>query len=245
MFPFAQTQARPVPGSRFRPRRGPWAVRIFLLAVLGGFAAALTPAGVVLGHGGDLDEYGGHFDERTGGYHYHRPRWDLAKRTREYLNWGETGKGGELIGVVAEVERPDAIWVEIPYRPAFQNLAPHVSKQNRDDEHARVRVWFRFISPERSVGAHGREYAEWFHQKVVYELDRKLRGQQVTVQFEIAPASNRVQGMVLLGEENVNLWLVLNGWSFNPLNLADNPYQSAFEEAEASAKAKRVGLWSR
>lgn len=233
---------------RISPSRGAF-VRawIFPCAVLALTLAAAGPwGGTAWAHAkGDLDEFGGHFDERTGGYHYHRPVWDLARRTKDYLNWIEVGEVGELQGVVARVDRPDALWVEIPYRPAYQNLAAHVSKQNRDDQKARVKVWFRYISPERSALAQGREYSQWFKKKVVFELDRKLRGKPVTVQFWIDPASSRVKGMVLVKEENINLWLVLKGWSFYLIAEEENPYEPSFVEAEQVARAGRAGLWGR
>lgn len=196
-------------------------------------------------HQGDLDEFGGHIDERSGHYHYHKPAWDLAKRSKEFVNWTRPGVSGELAGTFERVERPDAIWVRIPYRPAFQNFAAHVSSQNRNDKDALLRIWFRFISPENSALTQDREYIEWFRKKVVFELDRKLAKQPVTVQFVIDPVTRRPQGMVLLGEENVNIWLVLNGWSFYLLNEEKGPYDKAFTDAELTARKQKAGLWGR
>jgi hypothetical protein len=215
-----------------------------LLAVVAGLAIS-SWAPPAAAHPGPLDEYGGHFDERTGHYHYHKPVWDLAKRTKEFLNWTRTGESGELTGRFERVDRPDAIWVKIPYRPAFQNLAAHVSAQNRDDKNQLVRVWFRFVSPENSALSQDRQYIEWFRKKVTFEVDRKLAKQQVTVQFVIERFSRRPQGMVLLGEENVNVWLVLSGWSFYLLGENENPYEKAFVEAEQIARKEKAGLWGR
>jgi hypothetical protein len=213
--------------------------------VLAVSALAVAAAGRASAHPGDLDEFGGHFDETTGHYHYHDPVWDLAVRTKEYLNWTRQGASGELTGTFEKVDRPDAIWVKIPYHPAFQNLAGSVSAQNRDDKNSLVRVWFRYVSPENSSLSQDRQYIEWFRKKVVFELDRKLAKQQLTVQFAIDPVTHRPVGMVLLGEENVNVWLVLNGWSYYLLNQDKSPYEKAFVEAEQTARKQKAGLWGR
>ena len=66
--------------------------KLLLLAVLLAFLSlALAP--VILGHGGGLDDYGGHFDRRTGTYHYHRsPGWrgTLRPRSDGYVPPGAT-----------------------------------------------------------------------------------------------------------------------------------------------------------
>ena len=114
-----------------------------------------------------------------------------------------------------------------------------------DDPNTLVRVWFRYVSPENSALMQDRKYIEWFRKKVVFELDRKLAKQPVTVQFTIDPVTRRPLGMVLLGEENVNVWLVLSGWSFYLLNKDKNPYDKAFVEAEQIARKDKAGLWGR
>ena len=218
------------------PLAGLAALGLLVLAVL--LAPSAVPA-----HPGSLDEYGGHFDERTGIYHYHRPKADLVRRKREYLTWITQGVDGELRGNVVSIDRPDAVWLQVPYRPAFQDLVPLVSRGDRDDKQQLVRVWFRFVSPEASL-TQGKEYQDWFRKKVTYELDSKLTGKEITVQFHIYPA-RRMKGMVLLGEENVNLWLVLNGWSYPVLTDGDNPYAELFRQAESNARKSKSGLWER
>jgi endonuclease YncB( thermonuclease family) len=106
-------------------------------------------------------------------------------------------------------------------------------------------MWFRYVSPERSALSQDREYVDWFRKKVVFELDRKLTGKSVTVQFEIEPPSGRPYGMVLLGEENINVWLVLHGWSYSLLAAEKTPYDETFAEAEQIARREKAGLWGR
>jgi endonuclease YncB( thermonuclease family) len=50
---------------------------------------------------------------------------------------------------------------------------------------------------------------------------------------------------VLLGEENINVWLVLHGWSYSLLAEEQTPYDKAFTEAEQLARKEKAGLWAR
>lgn len=195
-------------------------------------------------HPGELDQYGGHFDSRTNGYHYHRPKADMARRKREFLTWSESDKSGELRGTVARVTRPDSIWLHIPYRPAYQDMARILTLSNRDDNKQLVQVWLQHVSPENSVNL-GKKYNEWFYKKVVYELKSKLKNQKVTAQFKVLAHGGRIKGMVLKGEENVNLWMVLSGWSYYLLTDGKSPHHGQFVKAEARAKAAKAGLWER
>jgi endonuclease YncB( thermonuclease family) len=210
-----------------------------LLALLGGLLASQSGTEA---HPGSLDEFGGHFDEKTNLYHYHRPKAEMARRKREFLAWSEVGRTGELRGPVVKVERPDAIWVRIPYRPAYEEVARGLTAQNRNAKEQLVRVWFLHASPEASANR-GRTYNQWFRKKVAYELNRKVRGKDVVVQFRIVQQGKRVFGMVLMGEENINLWLVLNGWSYYVLGQGENPFDKQFVQAEDIARKRKAGLW--
>lgn len=207
-----------------------------------GLLMVLAPSQGVA-HPGDLDEYGGHFDPRNSEYHYHRPKPEMAQRKKEHLTWIQRGHVGELRGDVAKIERPDALWVYIAYRPAYQEFANLLSPSSRDDKNQRVLVWFQHVSPEGSV-TQGKTYRQWFHKKVVYELDQKLRGKRVAIQFRVVPSANRLKGIVNLGKESINLWLLLNGWSYYllPQNVT-NPADKQYRQAESVARTKKLGLW--
>ena len=211
-------------------------------AMLSLLIAALLPPRAAA-HPGTLDEYGGHFDEKTGVYHYHDPKADLVQQKKQWLRWVVSGQSGEVRGTVQDVARPDAVWVRVGYRPAYQDFVEYVAPSNRDDKEQWLKVFFRFVSPEASVNQ-DREYNEWFHQKVIYELKQKLVGKPVNIQFRIMPGG-RLYGMVFHGEENVNLWLVLNGWSYTMLSRGENPYEKLFHEAEEKAREEDRGLWKR
>ncbi len=165
------------------------------------------------------------------------------QRKKEWLHWVAHGTRGEVRGTVQDVPRPDAIWIRLDYRPAYQDFVEYVSPANRKDKEQWLKVWFRFVSPEASVNQDP-AYNEWFHEKVVYELKQKLLGRQVSVQFRIMPGG-RLYGMVYHGEENINLWLVLNGWSYYLLSDGDNPYEKMFHDAEQTARNNDRGLWQR
>lgn len=195
-------------------------------------------------HPGSLDEYGGHFDERYGTYHYHRPTMDMAHRKREVLVWLDHPNRGVLKGTVARIERPNAVWLHIPYRPAYQELVPLVSKGNRNDKDQLVRIWLLYVSPEET-GQLGRKFAEWFDETVIFELKNKLANKEVTVQFQrLGGNAQRMRGMVFLGEENVNLWMVLQGWSYYVLEEDANPADAQFRKAEDLARTNKAGVWA-
>ena len=62
----------------------------------------LSTSLVVHGHGGGLDANGGHFDRKTGEYHYHRgtraeiPTADKASAEREHMNQAGI-RGAQLV----------------------------------------------------------------------------------------------------------------------------------------------------
>ena len=213
-----------------------------LILALGPISAAGLSA-----HPGDLDEFGGHFDARSTEYHYHRPKPEMAQRKKEHLSWIELGRIGELRGKVVEIDRPDALWVRIDYRPAYQDFARLLSPSSRRDDSQAVLVWFQHVSPEASVSG-GKKYRVWFNKKVVYELDQKLKDQPVVVQFRVLPSAPRLYGQVTMGKENINLWLILNGWSFYLLpreGQEPNKAEKSFKEAEQIARKQKLGLWKK
>jgi endonuclease YncB( thermonuclease family) len=238
----AITRQRAASGQERRRRGAPWR---WALALLG---ALLLGIGLTLwaleaeGHPGALDPYGGHFDERTGLYHYHRPKLDIGIQKQAYLIWLEYPEKGVIKGTVARIKRPDTIWVRIPYRPAYNELSNLIGPGSRDDKDELIEVGLLYVSPEQS-GNQGARYREWFEQKVLGELKQKLVGKEVSVQVEFLPRMRFMRGMVFLGRENVNLWMVLNGLSYYVLTEGDNPNEKLFLQAEQLARQNKVGLY--
>ena len=206
-------------------------------------AAGLLAPGRASAHGGPLDEYGGHFDESTGLYHYHKPARDMAARKREWLTWSKLPVSGEIQGTVSSVEDSDSFWLYVPYRPAYQELVQSVLPANRDDRQQLVRIRLSYVSP-RETGARDARFAEWFTAKVAYELRQKLDGRPVRVAFQLAGGNpGWLRGMVFVGSENVNLWMVLNGWSYYVVADGDTRYDAPFRKAEDTARQEKAGIW--
>ncbi|MDH5752781.1 MAG: thermonuclease family protein [Deltaproteobacteria bacterium] len=217
-----------------------WAM-VFVIALAGGLFSASPTARA---HPNDLDEFGGHFDDKTGQYHYHRPRRDAALEKSKSLKWTTYPHRGTLTATVVRIDRPDAIWVQPSFRPVFQELADKISATHRDDKQAMIQIWPLFVSPESSVNQ-GERYNSWFKEQVVYELKKKLLGKEVQIHFDLDNATRRPRGMLFLGEENLNLWMVLSGWSFYVLGDEKGPYHKNFIQAEDMARRNRVGLWDK
>jgi endonuclease YncB( thermonuclease family) len=213
------------------------------LALLLGALPALLPAGSAGAHPGKLDEFGGHFDERTGLYHYHRPPKDLAQEKQKYLDWVHYPLEGILKGKVVKVDGSHTVWVQMENRPAYQDVAQHIALANKNERDMLFRVDLAHVSPEET-GAENPRFEKWFREKVAYELGQKLLTRDVTVQFEVVGGdASRLRGMVFEGQENVNLWMVLNGWSYYVLNDGANPYDKLFRNAEDLARKDKAGIW--
>ncbi|MDH4246778.1 MAG: thermonuclease family protein [Deltaproteobacteria bacterium] len=206
-------------------------------------AGGMLSVPVSLAHPNDMDEFGGHFDERSGLYHYHKPRFDQS-RLDEALNWTEFKQEAVVKGVLARVDRPDAVWIKIPYRPAFLDLAQYLPPSHVDKDKSLIQVWLLYVSTEISINEDKR-YNAWFKERVVFEMRSRLEGKAVTVHLDLRAASQRPRGMVFFGEESLNLWLVLNGWSFYLLGEESGPYHESFIKAEDSARRRKVGLWQK
>ena len=217
-------------------------LRLLLSVLLGVMGVTGGSTGTLRADPGGLDDYGGHFSKKTGGYHYHKPKPSMSRVKRGHLAWQEKGVSGQLKGTVVKIDRSDAFWLKLDYRPSYQEMAALLPKVNRDDRNQMVKVWLQFVSPEASANR-GKKYNDWFRKQVVYELGRKMVGKEVTIQFWLSPGPRRIYGMVFHGEENINLWLVLNGWSYYMVNQGKNPHDKKFVEAEAVARKQKAGLW--
>jgi endonuclease YncB( thermonuclease family) len=214
-----------------------------LLALLAAVVSSVGTPAPAAAHPGALDEYGGHFDGQ-GFYHYHKPARDMAVRKGEWLEWVRFPLAGTVQGVAETVDESADLWVRVPYRPAYQELVQDVAPANRDDRRQLVRVVFLHVSP-RETGARNPRFKEWFRKQVAHELNQKLRDQPVTVNFQVVGGqAGLLRGMVFLGEENVNLWLVLNGWSYYVLSDGESPYDARFRQAEDAARRDKSGIWA-
>lgn len=215
-----------------------------LLAVsLTAASLLVVPPPMARAHNGSLDEYGGHFNEKTGKYHYHRPTKNRVSRKRAVLSWVEFEKTGVLKGWVEKLERPNAFWIRIDYRPAYIDLVPLVSKNNRDDAKQLLRIWMKHVSPEET-GRLSKKFSKAFNERVLFEFKRKAAGKRVSVHFDVVgTGAGRMRGLAFIEEENLNLWMVSSGWSFYVLGDGKNQYDRLFREAEDHARRKKSGIW--
>jgi hypothetical protein len=243
MTPFANTSLAKKPLVGMLTAKIPSAKKpLMAMILLAGMLTAMAWPSPGWSHPGKLDRYGGHFNEKTDTYHYHRPSGLMSKRKKDFLNWSERGRAGELKGKIVKIERPDALWLRVPHRPSYQDMSRQLSSGNRSNKDQLIKIWFLYVSPEASVNK-GRKYNAWFRKKVVYELGQKLIGKDVLTRFKIVQQGERMYAMVFMGEENINLWLVLNGWSYYLLNQGENPYHKDFVRAENLARERKAGLW--
>jgi len=83
----------------------------------------------------------------------------------------------------------------------------------------------------------GQEYGSQAHKA----LGAKLKGQELRVEVSGADKYQRMLGRVYIGDEDINLWLVRNGWAWQFVE-----YDKSSELAEAQFKAKEegAGLWA-
>lgn len=216
-----------------------------LLAVplLAALLLVFFPPPMAWGHTGPLDEFGGHFDEKTGKYHYHRPGKNRVSRKRAVLSWVKFKKSGVMKGWVEKFERPNALWIRLDYRPAYVDLAPLVSESNRDDKKELLRIWMKYVSPEET-GRLSKKFSTAFNRRVLFELTRKAAGKRVSVQFDVlGSGAGRIRGLAFLEEENLNLWIVSSGWSFYVVGDGKNRYDKLFRKAEDHARRKKSGIW--
>lgn len=242
MAPEGCTMTRSAPISALRCRH---AAAVLGLAAL--MLTVLTAATGVraLAEPQKLDKYGGYFDKRTGQYIYHRPPREMALEKAKYLRWVHFPDTGIVVGEVSKVSDADSIWIRVGYRFAYQELSQYVARDNKDDRDMMLRVDLAHVSPQET-GSLNPRYEDWFMSKVAYELKQKLLGHKVTVNFEIVGGSaSRLRGMVFEGKDNVNLWMVLNGWSYYVLSDGPNPYDKLFRNAEDLARHNKAGIWQR
>ena len=145
-------------------------------------------------------------------------------------------------GVISRVADSESIWLRIDDRGEFRKWTYQLSKSSLNLSRQEIRVYLQYVSPKLSINR-GKEYNEWFQKKVAFELGKSFSGRSVRVEYELQEELYRLNGIVLSGDTNVNLWMVQNGWSFYLLTEGANPDEQQFLAAEAMARNKKVGLW--
>lgn len=107
----------------------------------------------------------------------------------------------------------------------------------------------------RLAGIDAPERKQEFGSKAQLALAKKINRKQVSVVTHGTDIYDRVLGTVLLaaarpprgaessraGDEDVNLWLVEQGWAWHAVEYSDS---ASLAKAEASARQAKVGLWA-
>ena len=75
-------------------------------------------------------------------------------------------------------------------------------------------------------------------------LERKIKGQQVRLDIIDIDKYRRMVGMIWLGDRNINLEMVKEGYAEAYTEYLKLPYRSQFLAAEREVKSARRGIWS-
>ena len=75
-------------------------------------------------------------------------------------------------------------------------------------------------------------------------LENKIMGKQVRLEILDIDKYRRMVGMIWLGDRNINLEMVREGYAEAFIEYLKPPYRTPFLEAEREAKSARRGIWS-
>lgn len=73
-------------------------------------------------------------------------------------------------------------------------------------------------------------------------LKNKIAGKIVTVESQGRDGNDRILGKVMLNDEDINEWMIANGFAWCALRQSE---ESQYEQAQEKAKEAKLGLWSR
>jgi len=93
----------------------------------------------------------------------------------------------------------------------------------------------------RFNGIDAPESSQDYGNKAKQALSKRIHGQQVTVMVSDKDRYGRSIGTVFLDNENINLWLVANGYAWHYKRYSKD---EALGKAEEKAKSAKLGLWS-
>lgn len=132
-------------------------------------------------------------------------------------------------GVVIKVSDGDTIQVRDPLgtkvKVRFYGIdAPETEKSNKKTGR---------------VSKPGQPYGE----EAYRALQSKLQRQHVRLDVMDIDRYGRTVSVVWLGNRNINLEMVAEGWAWAYRQYLDRPHASEYIELEEQARAKRLGLW--
>jgi endonuclease YncB( thermonuclease family) len=143
----------------------------------------------------------------------------------------------------APARPPDGVSIAppavVPVTSVVDGDTIHVRYRGRDE---RVRL----IGMDTPEIAHGREPAECFADSAAAYTRDRLQGRTVTLRFDVRLRDpyGRLLAYVYLGHELVNLSLVRLGYADDDRVPPDTGMAGTFADAERTARAAGVGMWS-
>lgn len=82
-----------------------------------------------------------------------------------------------------------------------------------------------------------------FGEEAYQTLKTKLQRQRVRLDVMDIDKYKRAVCLVWLGDRNINLEMVSDGWAWAYIKYLDRPHASEYIQAEEQARSKRLGLW--
>ena len=95
----------------------------------------------------------------------------------------------------------------------------------------------------RLYGIDTPEKSQWYGQNAKTFISSQIMGKTVEVQETGSAAWDRVEGIVSVGNLNINRHLVEYGYAWVDARYCRKPFCSEWSEVESEAKAAKRGLW--
>lgn len=135
-----------------------------------------------------------------------------------------------VIGTVTKISDGDTIHLNAPEQTKLRVRlygidAPETEKVN---------------SHTGRVSKPGQPYGE----EAKNALESKIMGKQVKLDILDIDKYRRMVGRIYLGERNINLEMIREGYAEAYIEYLKAPYKSKFLEAEREARSEKKGIWS-
>jgi micrococcal nuclease len=188
--------------------------RLSLVLIIA-FSACLSSS--AFPHPGALDSNCGHYDRKTGEYHFHKD-WKNCRKVAQRLVTVST-----VTGYVTKIKDGDTVVIRpLDGSPAFTCRLYGIDTPE---------------TPKR--GKPGQRYGI----EAAQELAKLIKKQTVTVRLTGDKTYGREVCLIEYEGLDVNLEMVKKGYAWAYREYLKSPYASEYIEAERQARAKGLGLW--
>ena len=106
----------------------------------------------------------------------------------------------------------------------------------------------RLIGIDTPESVDPRQAVECFGKEASLKLKGLIEGRKVRLEADASQDNKDKYGRILRyvwdGEENINLWMIREGYAFEYTYRDTYKYQAQFKETERTAREAKVGLWS-